>query len=130
MVRTQAAIKSYSQGAVQSEVTEASPHRIIQMLMDGFLERVAYAKGSMGRKEFAKKSEYISKAIAIVNGLRAGLNMEKGGEIAANLNDLYEYMGKRLIQANASNDIEILDEVYSLMSEVKEGWDAISLEYK
>lgn len=130
MVATQAAIKTYSQGALRAEATEASPHRIIQMLMSGFLERVAYAKGNMERKEFAKKSEYIGKAIGIINGLRSGLDMDKGGEIAENLNDLYEYMNQRLIQANATNDIEILNEVYSLMLEVKQGWDAIPPEYK
>lgn len=123
------AINTYSQGALRAEATEASPHRIIQMLMSGFLERVAYAKGSMERQEFAKKSEYISKAVGIINGLRSGLDMERGGEIAENLNSLYEYINRRLIEANAANDIEILNEVYSLMSEVKQGWDAIPAEY-
>lgn len=123
------AINTYSQGALRAEATEASPHRIIQMLMSGFLERVAYAKGSMERQEFAKKSEYISKAVGIINGLRSGLDMDKGGEIAENLNSLYEYINRRLIEANAANDIEILNEVYSLMSEVKQGWDAIPAEY-
>lgn len=123
------AINTYSQGALRAEATEASPHRIIQMLMSGFLERVAYAKGSMERQEFAKKSEYISKAVGIINGLRSGLDMDKGGEIAENLNSLYDYINRRLIEANAANDIEILNEVYSLMSEVKQGWDAIPAEY-
>lgn len=129
MVAT-AAIKSYSQGALHAEASEASPHRIIQMLMSGFMERVAYAKGNIERNEMARKSEFIGKAIGIVNGLRSSLDMEKGGDIADNLNSLYEYINRRLIEANAGNDIEILSEVYSLMAEIKLGWDAIPAEYK
>lgn len=130
MVATQAALKTYSQGAIRAEASEASPHRIIQMLMAGFLERVAYAKGNIERKEMDKKSQYIGKAIGIVNGLRSSLDMKNGGEIAENLNSLYGYINRRLIEANASNDVEILNEVYSLMAEIKEGWDAIPVEYK
>ncbi len=130
MVATQAAIKNYSQGAIRSEASEASPHRIIQMLMAGFMERVAYAKGNIERKEMDRKSEFIGKAIGIVNGLRTSLDLENGGEVAENLNNLYGYINRRLIEANVSNDIEILNEVYSLMSELKEGWDAIPAEYK
>ncbi len=130
MVALSSAIESYSKHAVASEAIEASPHRIIQMLMDGFMERVAYAKGHIERGDLPEKSKYISKAIGIVNGLRSCLDMEKGNEIAQNLNDLYDYMNRRLIEANSSNDAAILSEVQSLMAEVKQGWDAIPEEYK
>lgn len=130
MVALSSAIESYSKHAVASEAIEASPHRIIQMLMDGFLERVAYAKGNIERGDLPEKSKYISKAIGIVNGLRSCLDMEKGNEIAQNLNDLYDYMNRRLIEANSTNDVDILSEVQSLMAEVKQGWDAIPEEYK
>ncbi len=130
MVALSSAIESYSKHAVASEAIEASPHRIIQMLMDGFMERVAYAKGHIERGDLPEKSKYISKAIGIVNGLRSCLDMEKGDEIARNLNDLYDYMNRRLIEANSNNDAAILSEVQSLMAEVKQGWDAIPEEYK
>ncbi len=130
MVALSSAIESYSKHAVASEAIEASPHRIIQMLMDGFMERVAYAKGHIERGDLPEKSKYISKAIGIVNGLRSCLDMEKGDEIARNLNDLYDYMNRRLIEANSNNDVAILSEVQSLMAEVKQGWDAIPEEYK
>jgi flagellar protein FliS len=130
MVALSSAIESYSKHAVASEAVEASPHRIIQMLMDGFMERIAYAKGHIERGDLPEKSKYISKAIGIVNGLRSCLDMEKGSEIARNLNDLYDYMNRRLIEANSNNDIAILSEVQSLMAEVKQGWDAIPEEYK
>src|SRR5690606_27077331 len=69
--------------------------------------------------------QLISKTIEIVGGLRGFLDMEKGGEIAEQLENLYEYMERRLLQANLKNDVEILDEVAGLIREVKEGWDGI-----
>ena len=130
MAAFSSAIDSYSKHAVASEAIEASPHRIIQMLMDGFMERIAYAKGHLERGNMSEKSKYISKAIGIVNGLRSSLDMEKGSEVAANLNDLYDYMNRRLFEANSGNDSKILSEVSSLMAEIKLGWDAIPEEYK
>ena len=67
----------------------------------------------------------ISKAIGIIGGLREGLNIEQGGEVAANLDSLYEYMTARLIEANVQNEVEPLDEVANLLRNVKTGWDAI-----
>lgn len=130
MVAINNAIESYSKDAIHSEALEASPHRIIQMLMDGFIDRIAYAKGNLERGEMAQKSQYISKAIGIVNGLKSSLDVEKGGEVANNLNELYDYINRRLILANTKNDMDILHEVSSLMREVKEGWDAIPTEYR
>ena len=130
MAAFSSAIESYSKHAVTSEAIEASPHRIIQMLMDGFMERIAYAKGHIERGDMPGKSQYISKAIGIVNGLRSCLDMDKGNDIAANLNDLYDYINRRLIEANSGNDTKILAEVSSLMAEVKQGWDAIPEDYK
>ncbi len=130
MVAINSAIESYSKGTLHAEVLEASPHRIIQMLMDGFIDRIAYAKGNLERGEMAQKSQYISKAIGIINGLKSSLDVEKGGDIAHNLNDLYDYINRRLILANTKNDMAILHEVSALMKEVKDGWDAIPADYR
>ncbi|MCX7094071.1 MAG: flagellar export chaperone FliS [Methylobacter sp.] len=123
---------AYKRGANQyanihneSGLTDASPHHLIQMLMDGFLARVNTAKGAMVRSDMELKSVYISRAMAIVGGLNEAIDLEKGGEIAANLNQLYSYINRRLLQASCENNVEILDEVASLMREIKEGWDAI-----
>ena len=123
---------TYKRGANQyanihneSGLTDASPHHLIQMLMDGFLARVNTAKGAMVRSDMELKSVYISRAMAIVGGLNEAIDLEKGGEIAANLNQLYSYINRRLLQASCENNVEILDEVASLMREIKEGWDAI-----
>ncbi|MGZ5007857.1 MAG: flagellar export chaperone FliS [Methylobacter sp.] len=124
------AIKQYQQVSVNSSVMGASPHRLVQMLMEGALERIAVAKQSMIRKEIALKGKSIGRAIEIVGGLQGALNIEAGGEIAENLSNLYDYMIRRLLVANNQNDVSILDEVSGLMIEIKMGWDAMPDAYK
>jgi flagellar protein FliS len=123
------ALESYGRSAVQSEVDFASPHRIIQMLMEGALSKIATAKGCIVRGETAEKSRQITWSMNIIQGLRTSLDAEKGGDIAANLDSLYEYMGRRLLEANMNNDTAILDEVNTLLSEIKLGWDGIPAEF-
>lgn len=117
------ALDSYKAGVV-TEVEEASPHRLIQLLFEGALQRIAVAKGFIHRHEIAEKGNNISRAITIVGGLRASLDMEQG-EIAQNLDNLYEYIERRLLEANLKNDVLILDEVSSLLRDIKVSWDAI-----
>lgn len=118
-------VNQYANVHNESSLTDASPHYLIQILMDGFLARVNAAKGAMARSDMESKSLYISRAMAIVGGLNEAIDLEKGGEIAVNLSQLYSYISNRLLQASYENDVEILDEVVSLMREIKEGWDAI-----
>ncbi|MEW6312246.1 MAG: flagellar export chaperone FliS [Pseudomonadota bacterium] len=120
-----AAMRQYQQVGVKAQVTEADPHRLIQMLMQGGLDRIAQARGAMLRQAYAEKGVLIGKAINIVGGLRDVLDKEAGGELAENLERLYEYMTMRLFEASRHNDVSKLDEVASLLSEVKNGWDAI-----
>lgn len=122
----QSVLNEYKQVGVQNNVTDASPHRLVQMLMEGTLERISTAKGHMLRNHFTEKGRFISSAISIIDGLRSSLDFEKGGEIAVNLEALYDYMNRRLLEANVSNNTEYLDEVHSLMREIKSGWDAIA----
>ncbi|MEK1942195.1 MAG: flagellar export chaperone FliS [Pseudomonas sp.] len=125
-MRAMAAMNQYKQVSVSSQVFEATPHRLIQMLMEGGLERLAQAQGAMARGQASLKGELISKAIGIVGGLREGLDMSKGGEVAQNLDRVYEYMITRMLEANKSNDPTPLVEVSGLLREVKSGWDAIA----
>jgi flagellar protein FliS len=125
-MRAMAAMNQYKQVSVSSQVFEATPHRLIQMLMEGGLERLAQAQGAMARGQASLKGELISKAIGIVGGLREGLDMSKGGEVAQNLDRVYEYMIARMLEANKSNDPNPLVEVSGLLREVKSGWDAIA----
>ncbi|MFW5451312.1 MAG: flagellar export chaperone FliS [Methylophagaceae bacterium] len=124
------ALEGYGRGAIESEINYASPHRIIQMLMDGALSKIATAKGCIKRGEIAEKSRQITWAINIIQGLRTSIDAEKGGEVAISLDSLYEYMGRKLLAVNMNNDIELLDEVSQLLSEVKSGWDNIPAEFQ
>ncbi|MEA2078767.1 MAG: flagellar export chaperone FliS, partial [Pseudomonadota bacterium] len=86
---------------------------------------IARAKGAMQRKEIAEKGNHITSACSIVHGLHNSLDMEAGGEMAVNLGNLYDYMIRRLMEGHATNDLAALDEVASLLREIKRGWDAI-----
>jgi len=120
------AMRSYAAVGTETSVTDADPHRLIRLLLDGALSRVAAAKGHMQRGETAQKGECIGKAIGIVSGLQAALNLDAGGEIAANLNALYDYTGLRLLEANMHNDPARLDEVAKLLGEIRSAWEAIA----
>jgi flagellar protein FliS len=120
------ALNEYSQTAVQTGIESASPHRLVQMLMEGALAKIAVAKGHMERAEIREKGEQIGCAISILEGLKTSLDHDKGGEIARNLEDLYMYMERRLIEANRGNDTSLLDEVSDLLEQIKEAWEAIA----
>ena len=122
--------KHYRQVAVQSGVVGANPHRLIQMLLAGALEKLAVAKGNMERGEIATKGRNIGLAISIIDGLKGSLDHEKGGEIAKNLDGLYEYMAFTLVQANVKNESAMLDEVAALLLEIKGAWDTIPAEFQ
>jgi len=120
------ALRQYQKIGSQAQTSEASPHRLVQMLMEGGLDRIAQAKGAMARKDIANKGVFISKAIGIVGGLREGLDLEtQPTEALIRQDSLYHYMMTRLAEANARNDQKMLDEVAGLLITVKEGWDAI-----
>jgi flagellar protein FliS len=120
------AMKQYQQVGVKAQVTEADPHRLIQMLMQGGLDRIAQAKGAMEREAYAEKGALIGKAVNIIGGLRDVLDKQAGGELAENLDRLYEFMTMRLFEASRHNDVSKLDEVAKLLGEIKSGWDGIA----
>ena len=121
-----AAARSYQQIGITSEVEAATPHRLIQLMMERVLTKIAMARSHMEREAIAEKGAHISSAIGIISGLQASLNHEPGGQVAENFDALYDYMMIRLTEANLRNDPGLLDEVAGLMSELKEAWDAIA----
>jgi flagellar secretion chaperone FliS len=122
---SQRALSQYQQVNTGAAVEAASPHRLVQMLMEGCLQRLAEAKGALLRDDAAAKGVAIGKAINIVGGLQSSLNKDQGGALPQQLDALYDYMQKRLLEANIKNSEAMLDEVASLMRTVKEGWDGI-----
>lgn len=119
------ALSQYQQAGTAAAAESASPHKLIQMLMQGCLQRIAEAKGAMKQRDVAAKGLAISKAVNIVMGLQASLNKEVPNSLPQQLDALYDYMQRRLLEANAKNNEAALDEVADLMRKVKEGWDGI-----
>jgi flagellar secretion chaperone FliS len=119
------ALNQYQRMGVQAQVTDASPHALVQMLLDGALARIAAARGAMAAGETARKGDLIGRAIDMVEGLRTGLDQSRGGDLARNLGALYEYMARRLVEANLHNSDEMLEEVAGLLREIRSGWVAI-----
>ena len=120
------AAQQYRTVGTEAAVAEADPHRLIQLLLDGALVRVASARDHMQRGEVARKGECLSQAMSILDGLRASLNAEAGGAIASNLENLYVYMSQRLLEGNLKNDVARLDEVTRLLGEIKGAWASIA----
>ncbi|RDE22397.1 flagellar export chaperone FliS [Motiliproteus coralliicola] len=123
------AINEYNKVGVKSGVDQATPHRMVQMLLEGALTRIAIAKGHMERNELAQQGEEIGKAITIVGGLQATLDPEKGGDVAGNLDYLYDHIAQGLMQANSESSTDKLDQITNLLIEIKSGWDAIPVEH-
>lgn len=120
------ALRQYQTVTAQAQTSEATPHRLVQMLMQGVLDRLAQAKGAIARKDVPGKGLAITRAVALIGGLREGLDMTNMAKDLVRVDALYVYMMKRLTEANIKTDPKIIDEVAGLMITVKEGWDAIA----
>ncbi len=114
----------------ESALADASPHKLIEMLLDGALESIAKATGALTADNVVVLGESLGKAVSIVDSLQAMLDGDRGGEIAGNLGQLYEYIGRRLLQVSRDRDPEILREVAGLLREIKSGWDEMPPELK
>jgi flagellar secretion chaperone FliS len=120
---------AYANIGIETGVLAASPHKLITMLFDGALVAIAMGQKYMKAGDIKNKGVSITKAILIIeSGLRTSLNKNVGGELALNLDALYEYMGRRLFTANVENSQEALDEVHSLLNDLRESWEAIGPE--
>lgn len=124
--RPRAMAGMYSRVGVETGVEAASTHRLVAMLFDGYMESLAQARGALLSRDIAAKGRAIGRAAAIVEeGLKAGLNLDGGGALAADLRDLYTYVAMRLTQANLRNDAAALDECQRLMQPLRDAWASI-----
>ena len=116
-------VSAYANVDLETGIASASPHKLIVMLYDGALVALRTASANMTAGQIAAKGAAISKAITIIdNGLRVSLDKASGGAIAENLDALYDYMSRRLFQANLQNDVAIVDEVHNLLSDLRGAW--------
>lgn len=123
-------INAYKKGNLKQEVASADPHKLTLMLMQGALDRLAYGKGCIERKDFEGKAEHLSRVSAIIMNLRDTLDLESGAEVGENLFALYDYMMQRVTDANVQNDLNIMDEVINLLLPIKSAWASIPDEAK
>jgi len=122
------AANEYQKMDTQHEIEAATPHRLVQLMMERVLSKIAIAKTQMERRAVVEKGKYIGDAIGIICGLQASLNHKPDAELSGNFDALYDYMTRRLLEANLRDDPDILSEVTGLMREIKEAWDAIGPE--
>ena len=116
----------YRQTAVSSAVLDADPHRLVALMFAGLRERLQLAAACIDAGNVARKGQAITEASTIVGHLDGSLNMEAGGEIAQNLSALYEYVQRRLVEANLRNDTAILRECDGLIGDIQSAWAAIA----
>ena len=121
-------VDSYRNVNAYGNLADASPYQVVQLMLDAVLSRIAEATGHLERGETAAKGEKIGKALGIIEGLVLGLDRQRGGDIALNLERLYDYASRTLLKANLENRVDLLKEVSSLLREIKLGWDGIAAE--
>lgn len=123
-----AVANQYRQTAVSSAVLDADPHRLVALMFTGVRERLQRAAACIDAGNVARKGQAISEASTIIGHLSASLNLEAGGEIAENLLALYEYMQRRMLEANLHNDAAALVECDGLIGDIQSAWSAIAPE--
>lgn len=124
----QDAHEQYKSIELQTRMATATPHEIVHLLLQGARSHIATAQGNIERKQISEKGEHISKAISIIDGLKAGLDHENGGEISANLDKLYIYIQEILLKANLHNNIDLLIQANNLLADIHQAWKEIKVE--
>ncbi len=118
-------LNQYKSIELQTRVDTASPHELIDLLLQGARTHIATAQGNIQRNQIKEKGEHIGKALSIIEGLKSSLNYEDGGEIATNLLKLYDYIQTILLKANLKNDENLLAESNLLLAEIHQAWQSI-----
>lgn len=121
------AASAYADIGRHSGVEAASPHRLIEMLYEGALDRIARARGKLMRADVSGMGQDITRALRIIEGLRMSLDRSSTSELAANLDDLYDYLTRRLLQASAGRDVGMLDECSGLLRTLSDAWSQIPM---
>ncbi len=117
---------AYRRIGLETAVDDASPHKLIELLFDGYVDALQLARGALRNGQVEQKGRAIGRAARIVEeGLKAGLNMREGGRLAADLRALYDYLTMRLTLANLRNDDQILDECLQLVEPLRQAWKDI-----
>jgi flagellar protein FliS len=118
-------VAAYQSAVSHGGVAASDPHGLVLLLMNGALERIAKARGCIANNAYAEKAQLIHRSVQIIDQLRNSLNLQAGGSVAENLDKLYEYMGRRLLNGSVENSLPALDEVNKLLSGIRDSWAQI-----
>jgi flagellar protein FliS len=118
-------LAAYQSAVSHGGVAAADPHGLVLMLMNGALERISKARGCIANHAYAEKAQLIHRSVQIIDQLRNSLNLQAGGSVAENLDKLYEYMCRRLLNGSVENSLPALDEVNKLLSGIRDSWAQI-----
>ncbi|AVS96943.1 flagellar export chaperone FliS [Paracidovorax avenae] len=122
----QSRANAYQRINVETSMHTIDQHQLVSLLYAGVLSSIATARGALARGDVATKCAAISKAVRILEeGLSTALDRDEGGALANNLEAVYDYSLRRLIQANAKNDDAMLEEVARLIEPIAQGWNEI-----
>lgn len=116
---------AYRQTAVETRVHEADPHKLVELMLEGAIQRLRTAEACVASGDISRKAKAASEAGAIVDSLSGCLDFEQGGDIAQRLEALYDYASRKIATANMSNDAEGFGEVATLLSDVFSAWKQI-----
>ncbi|WP_282131376.1 flagellar export chaperone FliS [Pseudoalteromonas aliena] len=116
---------AYKSTSVDAKAASADIHKLVLMLFDGFLDELERASGHITQKRYDKKAESIEKLMRILGGLEASLDLDKGGEVALNMQKLYQHCGQALLQASLKNDLAFIDSTRVVMTNLQEGWQGL-----
>jgi flagellar secretion chaperone FliS len=120
---------AYRQVGVETGVHSASPHQLVMMLFDGYMDALTQAQGAMKAGQIEAKGKAIGRAVRIIEeGLKASLDLGRGGELAGSMHDLYSYTIVRLTKANLHNDAAALEECRTLIEPLRSAWKSIGSE--
>lgn len=109
----------------KTNVVTADPKKLVLMCYEGAIDNLKIAKEKYAQKDFEGKCNVINKTQDIINEMQCSLDFEKGGKIAENLNSLYNYMIKQILSADINQNMDTLDEVIGILSDLKSAWEQI-----
>lgn len=117
---------AYQHTATAARAAAAEPHELVLMLIDGLLDELARVDGHLLMRNYERKGRSISKCMQILGGLDTALDLQRGGEVAGNLHQLYDYCGRKLFEVSINNDVDGLRGVVRIVENLREGWQGLS----
>lgn len=109
----------------QNQILNASPKKLVVLLYDGCIKNMKLAELSITENKMNQAHEALIKSQDIIAELASTLNKEQGGQVAQDLNDIYEYLMRSLIEANRTKNVALIQKHREMMEELRDAWAEI-----